>query len=66
MVLAVLWGCHLLVELGSAKHHPQKRHIPRQAGRAQAFKMMVCLGFFLCKIGGYFVFRKGVEGKAFG
>jgi hypothetical protein len=29
--------CHLLVELGSAIHHPQKRHIPRQAGQAQAF-----------------------------
>jgi len=26
------WGCHQLVELGSAKHHPQKRHFPRQAG----------------------------------
>jgi hypothetical protein len=31
-VLALLWGCHLLGKLGSAKHHPQKRHIPRQAG----------------------------------
>lgn len=35
------WGCssasslRLLVELGSAKHHPQKRHLPRQAGQAQ-------------------------------
>ena len=32
-IYTVLWGCHLLVELGSAKHHPQKRHIPRQAGQ---------------------------------
>ena len=28
----MLWGCPLLIKLGSAKHHPQKRHIPRQAG----------------------------------
>jgi len=32
-VLALLWGCHSLIKLGNAKHHPQKRHIPRQAGR---------------------------------
>ena len=30
--LTVLWGCQLLVELGNANHHPQKRPIPRQAG----------------------------------
>jgi hypothetical protein len=35
--MQVFWGCHLLVESGSAKHHPQKRHLPRQAGQAQAF-----------------------------
>ena len=33
----VLRGCHLLVGLGSAKHHPQKRHLPRQAGQAHTF-----------------------------
>ena len=33
----VLRGCHQLVELGQTNHHPQKRHLPRQAGRVQAF-----------------------------
>jgi hypothetical protein len=28
----VLRGCHQLGKLGSANHHPQKRHLPRQAG----------------------------------
>ena len=32
----MLRGWHLLGKLGSANHHPQKRHLPRQAGRAQA------------------------------
>jgi hypothetical protein len=30
--LLFFWGCHQLGNLGCAKHHPQKRHIPRQAG----------------------------------
>ena len=32
----LLWGCPQLCKLGSANHHPQKRHLPRQAGQAQA------------------------------
>jgi hypothetical protein len=33
----MLWGCHSLIKLGSAKHHPQKKTFPRQAGQAQVF-----------------------------
>jgi hypothetical protein len=33
----MLWGCPQLCKAWKAKHHPQKRHIPRQAGQAQAF-----------------------------
>jgi hypothetical protein len=34
--LLFLWGCPQLCKVWKAKHHPQKRHLPRQAGRAQA------------------------------
>ncbi|MBP7533956.1 MAG: hypothetical protein KA783_05890, partial [Chitinophagales bacterium] len=33
----MLWGCPQLRKVWKAKHHPQKRHIPRQAGLAQTF-----------------------------
>ena len=38
--LIFLWGCHQLIELGSAKHHPQKRHIPRQAGQGASYGVL--------------------------
>ncbi len=34
----MLWGCPSLIESGSANHHPQKKHLPRQAEQAHAFK----------------------------
>jgi len=29
-------GVAAAVQIGQAKHHPQKRHFPRQAGQARA------------------------------
>ena len=57
--LLFLWGCHQLIELGSAKHHPQKRHIPRQAGQAQAYCLLsnlklACKNYIAKQIKGYF------------
>jgi hypothetical protein len=40
-LLTLLWGCPLLCKAWKANHHPQKRHIPRQAGHAQTNKQTV-------------------------
>ena len=51
----VLWGCHLLGKLGSANNHPQKRHIPRQAGWCKWYwgsnrcLLWLCMWFIVCK-----------------
>ena len=37
MRLLCYGGAPLLIGLGQTNHHPQKRHLPRQAGRVQAF-----------------------------
>jgi hypothetical protein len=39
--LAFFVGVPPTNRLGSAKHHPQKRHLPRQAGQAQAICVAV-------------------------
>ena len=36
----VLRGCQRLYNLGQTKHHPQKRHLPRQAGQAQTVLLL--------------------------
>ena len=39
--LLFFWGCPQLCKVWKAKRHPQKRYLPRQAGRAQALRIKI-------------------------